>query len=128
MDPATAIGVVSCILSFVTFASKIVKGGVEIYRQRSLTEHAELEDVMDRMHFFHANLQQTTSMQQNMLDEEINLCTLAEECHKISSELIRLLRSMKHSDSKGLRAKWKALAACGTALFPQKKKQNWRPD
>lgn len=128
MDPATAIGVVSCILSFVTFASKIVKGGVEIYRQRSLTEHAELEDVMDKMHLFHANLQQTTSMQQNMLDEERNLCTLAEECRKISSELIRLLRSTKHSDSKGLRAKWKALAAWWNSIVSAKKKQNWRPD
>ncbi|KAK4176273.1 hypothetical protein QBC36DRAFT_12002 [Triangularia setosa] len=121
MDPATTIGVVSGILSFVTFASKIAKGGVEICRQGSLTENATL-GVVDRIHIFHANLEQAPSKQQHMSDEKNDLCALAEKCQKISAELLRLLRSIKPSDSKGLRAKWKALGASWNSVVYAKDK------
>ncbi|KAK0667031.1 hypothetical protein QBC41DRAFT_324721 [Cercophora samala] len=122
MDFAAAIGVVSGILSFVTFASKLVKGAVEIYRQGSLDENSTLEDVVDRIDRFHANLGHTLSKPHGMSDEERDLCALAEECRRISTELLRLLRSMRPSGSKGRRAKWNALGASWNSILYAKDK------
>ncbi|KAK4140781.1 uncharacterized protein C8A04DRAFT_31652 [Dichotomopilus funicola] len=111
MDPATSIGMVSGILSFVTFAWKLVKGGAEIYRQGTLAENATLEDVLHRAEAFHVRLQQIPSGQGASSSMDVLLYNLAKDCQTVSGDLIRLLGSMKHPDTQGLQAKWKLMVA-----------------
>ncbi|KAH6620752.1 hypothetical protein B0J18DRAFT_430601 [Chaetomium sp. MPI-SDFR-AT-0129] len=111
MDPATSIGMVSGILSFVTFAWKLVKGGTEIYRQGILAENATLEDVLHRVEAFHVRLQHTPSGQGASSSMDVLLSNLAKDCQTVSGDLIRLLGSMKRPDTQGLQAKWKLMVA-----------------
>ncbi|KAK0701376.1 hypothetical protein B0T21DRAFT_379068 [Apiosordaria backusii] len=112
MDPVTSIGLVSAILSFVTFGSKLIKGGVEIHREGNLSENATLEDVITRMDSFHSRLVlKGLPKDQVLSDDEKDLRDLAEDCHHISTDLLRLLKNMKRPDSKGLQAARGTVAA-----------------
>ncbi|KAK4197680.1 hypothetical protein QBC40DRAFT_206486 [Triangularia verruculosa] len=124
MDPATGIGVVSGCLSFITFAFRIIKGGVEIYQQGHLTENATVEDVVTRMNIFYDRLKQDHLKAQAdcKSSEEQDVCALAEECQGICAALLRLLKSMKPSDPRGLKAKWKALSASWNSVFHAKER------
>ncbi|KAK0739344.1 hypothetical protein B0T21DRAFT_308018, partial [Apiosordaria backusii] len=70
MDPAIGIGLVAGILSFITFASKLVKSSVEIYRYAHLPKNATLQDVVSRMEHFYTQLEQESSKQQPVSSEE----------------------------------------------------------
>jgi hypothetical protein len=56
MDPASAIGTASAVLSFVTFANGLVTGAVAIYKNNRLVENATIEDVLGEMRRFSTSL------------------------------------------------------------------------
>ncbi|KAK4203424.1 hypothetical protein QBC40DRAFT_23999 [Triangularia verruculosa] len=123
MDPVTSIGLVSAILSFVTFGSKLVKGGVEIHREGNLAENATLEDAITRMDSFHSRLLlEDLPATKTLSDDEKDLRHLAEDCHKISSDLLRLLKTMKPRNSKGLQTAWGTVSASWKSIIHAKDK------
>ncbi|KAK4462121.1 hypothetical protein QBC42DRAFT_84161 [Cladorrhinum samala] len=117
MDPATAIGVVSGILSFVLFAGKLVKGGLEIYHNGDLAENATLQDVTTRMESFHSQLAQVSTQSQILSGNAKEIQDLAKDCSKVSAELLRLLKSMEGPGSKGVRVIWAVLVASWNSVL-----------
>jgi len=117
MDPATAIGVVSGILSFVLFAGKLVKGGIEIYHNGDLAENATLQDVTTRMESFHSQLAQVSTQSQILSGNAKEIQDLAKDCSKVSAELLRLLKSMEGPGSKGVRVIWAVLVASWNSVL-----------
>ncbi|EPE04055.1 hypothetical protein F503_04903 [Ophiostoma piceae UAMH 11346] len=112
LDPVTAIGLASAIVAFVDFGYKVVKGAAEMYNgvDGALGENMTREAVVKQMMSLSARLQSPDSS--HMVGQDRALCVLSSECHKISSDLLRLLESLRpakpNSKSHSLRASLKA--------------------
>lgn len=112
MDPVTAIGLVSGILSFVTFSTKLVSGAADIYGSLdgTLEENRSREAISGEMKRFAARLLPPDDSR--FAGEEKDLCLLAKECQTLSGNLTELLEKVKPKDpgskSKG-QSLWAAL-------------------
>ena len=56
MDPITAIGLAGNVVQFVDFGFKLISNGVELYRNSTLIEHAQLRDQARQLKDFNAIL------------------------------------------------------------------------
>lgn len=132
MDPASAIGTASAVLSFVSFASGLLAGAVTIYKNDSLVENATLEDVLGEMNVLSKNLRITridkkvsrhphgetekTSIEelnlqqkQRELQQTIeNLCDIAE---KVMKDLQTLLDGLKRRKGNKAKEMWSSVVA-----------------
>lgn len=112
MDPFSAIGAASAILSFVQFSWELVSGAQEIYKSLdgSTVENAhitrvirDLEDVADGI----------DSDRIGNSRHEKPLKRLASKCAELSDELLSILEKLKRTDGdsrwSALRAKWDSL-------------------
>ncbi|KAK3680423.1 hypothetical protein B0T22DRAFT_348917, partial [Podospora appendiculata] len=86
MDPISAIGSASGILSFVTFGVTPVKGGVEMYKSGSLEENATLEDVITKMREFDSRM--IPPNDDLLQGDDKQLCDLAKHSMKVSGDLL----------------------------------------
>jgi len=95
MDPITAIGLVSGILSFVSFSTKLIKGAVEIHHASggTLEENRTSEEAACELERLAAHLRPPDGAQ--LADESKDLCHLAEECRSLAQGLIKMLKDIK---------------------------------
>ncbi|KAK0742038.1 hypothetical protein B0T21DRAFT_306427 [Apiosordaria backusii] len=103
MDPITAIGLVSGILTFVSFSTKLVKGGIEIRQaiDGTLDENRTRQEVVEEMRRLSTRLLPPDDTK--LAGDEKSLCLLAKECSSLSDQLIKLLEDIKPSDSQSKR-------------------------
>ena len=114
MDPLTAIGLASNILSFVDFSAKVVSSAIDIYVSPSgLTqENCSSEAIVAEMRHFASKLQPPDDAR--LTGEEKALCRLAKECDDLAKQIIALIEKLrpKHQKSRsasvlaGLKSKW----------------------
>lgn len=99
MDPLTAIGLVSNILSFIDFSARLLKGAKEVYD----SQHGVLEENRNRETIVREMQRMSTRMLVSESSEKANddstLGILAAECRGLSTELISLLEKIKPDDS-----------------------------
>ena len=94
MDPITAIGFASSILTFVDFGLKIVTGTLEVVKSGTLVHNSNIAIVIND---FHAVV---TSLDRHPLGtsvHELALKELATKCQQVSQKLIELLDTLKTS-------------------------------
>ncbi|KAK3313992.1 hypothetical protein B0H66DRAFT_537239 [Apodospora peruviana] len=110
MDPVTAIGLASGILSFITFSTKLVSGAIRIYESADgqLEDNRRRDVILQEMKQFGARLLAPDDSQ--LVGEEKGLCVLATECQSISEALIALLDRIKPKDPNSkAQSLWSAL-------------------
>ncbi|KAH8759890.1 hypothetical protein F5883DRAFT_647788 [Diaporthe sp. PMI_573] len=99
MDPLTAIGLVSNILSFINFSAQLLKGAKEVHDSRHgvLEENRNRETIMREMQRMSARM--LVSRSPDKTGDDASLCILASECCQLSTQLISLLEKIKPDDS-----------------------------
>lgn len=99
MDPLSAIGLVSNIISFIDFSARLVKGAKEIHDSQHgvLEENRSRETIVQEVQRMSARL--LTSESPEKEDEISTLSILAAECREVSTQLISLLEKIKPSDA-----------------------------
>lgn len=102
MDPVSALGLVSAILTFIDFAHKVVTGADELYQKATTDENAHIENIVNDLDDAATDL---TSLPATTKHEKA-LNRLADKCREVSCELQQLLRGLTVS---GKRTSWKAL-------------------
>ncbi|KAK4234261.1 hypothetical protein C8A03DRAFT_37969 [Achaetomium macrosporum] len=102
MDPLTAIGLASNILSFIDFGAKVVSRAVDVYGSASgLTSEDQIsEGIATHMCYLCSKLRQPQGTQ--LTGEEVALANLAAKCEDLSKQIIALVEKSKPktSDSK----------------------------
>ncbi|KAE9376490.1 hypothetical protein N431DRAFT_181433 [Stipitochalara longipes BDJ] len=100
MDPLTAIGLVSNIISFIDFSLGLLSGAREIHDSLSgtLEQNRSRGAVVGEMKKFSAKLLAPDAS--NLAAEDKELCILATECRTLSSQLVDLLEKNKPKDPK----------------------------
>lgn len=98
MDPLTAIGLVSNILSFIDFSARLLKGAKEVHD----SQHGVLEENRSREAVVREMQRMSTQMlvpePQQKADDNSSLRVLARECCELSTQLISLLEKIKPKD------------------------------
>ncbi|CAI4213161.1 unnamed protein product [Parascedosporium putredinis] len=107
MDPASAVGLASSILTFIDFSVKLVSGALEVYRSAdgTLEENARLERVIGDFDVVAGELACQAS---GGTRAERSIRELALECRPDAELLVGLLRSLKVP---GKRTLWRSVAA-----------------
>lgn len=113
MDPVSAIGLASSIITFIEFSWELVAGTWEIYRSPdgSLNRNARLEDVIEDLKSLTKPLQAEVPANTGA---EAKIARLARYCQEDSQTLLNLLCDLQ-SDVKrrtiwsSLNAKWKSI-------------------
>ncbi|OAQ64867.1 P-loop containing nucleoside triphosphate hydrolase [Pochonia chlamydosporia 170] len=108
MDPASAIGVASGILAFITVSIKVVKAGREVYHSigDGGQENISRETIITEMTEFMNTLPAAGDRQ--LVREDQSLAELVGECRKIAEELLKMLQKMKAKDDKSTFSKLRA--------------------
>lgn len=110
MDPVTAIGLASGILSFITFSSKLISGAIKIHDavDGHLAENRSRQLVIQEMKKFNARL--LAPNDSTLVGQDKGLCALATECQTLASDLIALLERIKPKNHKSkAQSLWSAL-------------------
>lgn len=118
MDPISAIGLASSILTFVDFSWKLVQGTLEIYHSPDGTsdENARLEHVIADLDLMAESLQTNVSVRTKA---ERNIKDLAEDCREDSQALLGLLSEMKVPGKR--RTLWRSLQAKWASILKKDK-------
>ena len=112
MDPITALGLASNILTFVDFATKIITGTYEVYKSATGTtdENAHIDTIIGDLREAADGLDSDLV---GRTKHERALQELASKCEKLSNELLRLLEKLivsgNHSRWKSLKVKVKSM-------------------
>ncbi|RYP75781.1 hypothetical protein DL770_007344 [Monosporascus sp. CRB-9-2] len=112
MDPVTALGLASSILTFIDFAGKIVAGTYEIYQSAAgaTDGNAHVDTIVGDLAEITAGLVTTIP---GRTKNEIALKDLASKCEAVASKLQTLLRSLRvlgdHTTWKSLKVKIKSM-------------------
>lgn len=104
MDPASAIGVSSAVLTFVDFGFKIVRGAVNMYGATDSTAEcmwSNPHDVAEKMKLLAFQMQPPTTSERTYKENE--LCDLAVTCQALAKELSALFQKIQPKDSKSKR-------------------------
>lgn len=105
MDPATAIGFVSGIITFIDFSWKVITGTREVYESatgttsenvRISTIIADLQAVTQRLI---SNVEAKTKHEKALID-------LADNCHELAQYLLKILEKLKVTERN---SKWQSL-------------------
>lgn len=98
MDPASAIGVTSAVLSFVDFSYKIVRGAVHIYGDASSKVNHDWEApelVAQKMQSLARLLGPPAATSQCLTRDESEISELAASCEALAKELAGKFESLK---------------------------------
>lgn len=106
MDPLSAVGFASSILTFVEFSFKVISGTFEIVRSGNTAENAHVSVVINDLHRITKNLQQSSAAPDGSTHHDDGIDSLASECLSISKELLDLLQKLK---MKAGDSKWKSI-------------------
>lgn len=96
MEPLTAIGLASNILSFIDFGARVVSSAIEIYKSDAsgiTEERRNTEAVVTEMRYFASKMQPPDDAQ--LTGDEKALCALAKECHGLAAQIIALVEKVK---------------------------------
>ncbi|KAK4205059.1 hypothetical protein QBC40DRAFT_161739, partial [Triangularia verruculosa] len=110
MDAIAAIGLVSGILTFVSFSTKLVEGAIEIQEalDGTLDANRTRQGVTEEMRRLSACLLPPDDS--GLSGDEKALCMLARECGLLSNQLIKLLEDIKPGDNPSKRQSlWSSL-------------------
>lgn len=120
MDPLTAFGLASNVVSFVQFASGLIKSSVEVYQSASGSsgDVVRFDNVYEELKGLSEGLKACSHHSVPQPKSKLEKCFLkvkgiAEACHGDCEKLLELAESLKIKDSKGLH---KGLAAFRVAL------------
>lgn len=99
MDPLTAIGLVSNILSFIDFSARLLEGAKEVHDSQNgvLEENRNRETVVREMQRMSTRMLVSGSSEKAIDDSTLGI--LAAECRGLSTQLISLLEKIKPEDS-----------------------------
>jgi hypothetical protein len=135
MDPLTAIGIASNILSFIDFSAKLIAGAHDVYNSASGTT----EEAVDAAHIINdfESLSRRLGFPQSSArigaaatDDDKALAMLVHNCRTLSDELLRALRRLqaKNKGSKGesLLIAWRAMRQKGQLESLEKRVEKYR--
>ncbi|KAI8654291.1 NACHT domain-containing protein [Fusarium sp. Ph1] len=102
MDPVSAIGLASTIITFIDLGSKLLKGAKEIRDSAndSLEKNESREVIAEAMTEFVAKLKTPEPAQ--ISPEQQKLCDLAVKCNDLSQRILELLNKIKPKNKKPL--------------------------
>ena len=108
MDPLTALSLASNVIQVVDFSIRLVSKGVEIYKDGSLAENVDAEEVTQSLKGLNGKLQR--SIQDSKCGGPLNeddhyLMGLCAKCEGIANELLTRLGQIKVT---GKHRKWKS--------------------
>jgi hypothetical protein len=105
MDPITAVGFAASILQFIDFSWGLIAGTYEVYKSATGTtfENAHISTVVDDLERVTDGL---ISDFEGKTKHEKELCKLADKCHDLSQDLLKLLKKLQVSEKI---SKWKSL-------------------
>ncbi|KAH7357079.1 hypothetical protein BKA65DRAFT_220909 [Rhexocercosporidium sp. MPI-PUGE-AT-0058] len=113
MDPLTAIGLASNIISFVEFVSKLISQGHEIYRSTSGTSQENIDiNILVTDLSFHVNKLKEVNTITCSTQKEQQLQSLASKCSILAEDISQKLNKLnvdENSKMRGLRSIGKAL-------------------
>ncbi|KAH8895919.1 hypothetical protein GQ53DRAFT_819879 [Thozetella sp. PMI_491] len=120
MDPLTAISLASSIIAFLDVSAKIFKGARDVHSSLSGTteENRNREVLVNEMKGFSSKLVAPDGT--GLVGEERQLCTLAEECRGLSTQIAELLGKIK---AKNPKSKTESLWSSVKDKFYEKEKQ-----
>src|ERR1700759_4279575 len=97
MDPVSAIGFASAILTFVDFSCNLIKGSYEIYQSASgiTTDHVRIGTVLDDLQGVTAALQSDLKGDSPHLKD---LRQLSVDCGNVAQELSAILKDMERKE------------------------------
>lgn len=134
MDPLTAFGLASNVVSFVSFASELFKASREVYSSASgSTENVVLlESVYSNLSSLSIKLQSTCefrlsdgdfhgSLQDVVKDAAVAVKRLAESCKRDCDELLVVTESLRLKHSNGTRRKWESFRIALRKVWEQKR-------
>ena len=120
MDPFSALGVASNVITFIDFTSRLINGGLELYHSTdgATAAHRTLEDVTKDLGNLCDSLSPTQldTLGSGHSDSEVALLPLLEPCKKLGQELLAVLEGLKvkrrgkawKSAQQALKSTWKA--------------------
>lgn len=116
MDPITAIGLASSLITFVEFATKIVTGTYEVYTSSEGTTvtNAHIDTIISDLEEAATDLE--TELPGKSKHERA-LKELASKCNKVAGELLQLLNRIR---SYGSHSTWKSFKAAIISMRKQK--------
>ncbi|KAM0593493.1 hypothetical protein ACHAPN_006334 [Verticillium nonalfalfae] len=111
MDPVSAIGVASAVISFVDFSIKIIRGAIRIYGDANRDNDWQMpEDVAEKMIKLVRNLRQTSGF--GVTPDEKEIAELAKTCMTLAERLAALFKSLRPKDARSKRqCLWAAVKA-----------------
>lgn len=117
MEPLTAIGLASNILSFIDFGAKVIACAKEIHGSvAGVTDEAlTSEAVATGMREFASKLQLSSSA--HSADDKEPLCRLARECEGIANRIIDLLNKTKSKTPNSKSVRWTIVATFNATRY-----------
>lgn len=113
MDPVSAVGLASSILTFVEFAANLVTGTIKIYRSSdgALDENTQLDKAIDELDLLSSLLDKRPSCK---TEAERRIARIAGDCRADSKALDDILKQIASSRNKGafrrsLKASWMSI-------------------
>lgn len=129
MDPLTAIGLASNIISFIDFSWELITGAWSMYKSADGTtvENATLETIVTDLEKVSHKL---VSDMKGTTQNEIALLRLAEECLKLSRQLSSTLRKLKasigNSKWESFKIKWASMRKEKEIMSIESRLSNYR--
>lgn len=107
MDPVTAIGLASSIITFVDFSWSLVTDAKELYEsgRKTTKENVRRRDIIDDLRDYSYDLQSGAGGEITGSRHENALRRLALACHTLSEELVRILEQLETTKN----SKWDSL-------------------
>ena len=111
MDPVTAIGLAASIVSFIDFSWSLLTGAKELYEsgRRKTKDNARISSIVDDLNEYALDL---TIGGEGASKHEKALRALANDCHGLSKELVKILQKLemtKNSRWQSLKKTWQAM-------------------
>lgn len=130
MDPVSAIGLASAILSFVEFSWALVQGAGDVYRSPSgmTQENASISTVISDLEEVTDNI--NTDIR-GCGKHEKALAVLAKECEGLSKELLQVLEKLKRKDAskrEALKATLRSMRKEKDILYIEKRLVEYRAE
>lgn len=108
MDPLTALGLASNVIQVVDFSIQLVSKGVEIYKDGSLAENIDAEEITQSLKGLNGKLQrsvQDSTCGGPLSEADQSLMGLCANCERTANELLTMFDQIKIT---GKHRKWKS--------------------
>lgn len=115
MDPISAVGFASSVLTFVDFSATLVRGTYELYQSGTTRDNAHITNVLEDLRQATKELSSRDAL--DMKDQHQRaLASLSEKCLQLSEELAAILDDLQ---IKGKNRKWKSVKSAWMNITKQ---------